>query len=228
MYLWPFTSECYDHKIPNCWGDTIQQNHRMPSLMDLAIELHLMIIPHLAPIDRACLSFTSRYFRKIVPTLKKSELTRIEHQINNASSRPKVLQCYNCKKVRYLSRFADKMYEVYPLKTKTSVFKLRPLAFNWESFCIQCCIRSLKTGYGDGEVIIVQNQYHVVCVNCRRSELLTSAKRRTRCSTCDETDAKKLEVAKSKLVRKLMREETIIREVREHVGKSTESRFNRS
>lgn len=156
----------------------------MTSLLKPPPEIHLMITSRLKSIDRACLRLTNRYFYKAIPCPKARALTSIEYQINKHSSDPKVLQCNKCKRIRPLAKFADKAYEIFALKTKPDILKIRPAGLTWESFCIECCVQEGKSGCGAGEVVVVEDQYHVICMKCLRCEPMRSTQRPALCQQC--------------------------------------------
>ena len=181
------------------------------SLMLVAPELHLMIISHLAPIDRASLRMTNRYFHATVPSLKAKELPRIERQINHSHSYPRVLCCTYCKRVRPLKHFADNMYEVTELKSKKrkGVFRIQPIkipvpgcygSVGTDFYCIDCAIKQQRSGYNPGDIMIVGKQYHVVCTWCNCNGRLATIECPGICGLCADA-AYRVLVKKDKTLR---------------------------
>ena len=183
----------------NIWQKLAIKNHQAPrykpSLTSLAPELHLMFISFLAPIDKACLRMTCRYFKEIISKMKAREVAKLPSQINGRHPYPKVLFCNYCDRARPLKHFADKMYEVNEYKARNKKGKFHVKANKMivpgvagtvgsDFYCVDCAIKLEREGYRSGDIMVIGDQYHVVCSWCKQSGKLASTERPGICETC--------------------------------------------
>lgn len=127
-----------------------------------------MIISNLNITYCTCLKYTNRYFHHAIAKPDEAERILIAKDLNAKLYINRFTMCWDCREIRHPVKYADNIV--------TMMYGRRGRLFS-ACFCIECGMKKEKTGYAPGEVLVVQDQYHIICTRCGCLKLMRSTKR---------------------------------------------------